>query len=211
MSGVSAVLSVALGFADGSERRRDVDWSLLGRGGPLSPSLAPQQTPFSAEAVALARAAGPLDWVARGAVNRPVSQGRCGTCAQFSATADVEAQWFLHGHALLKLSEQEMTDCASYAGPYGMNWVASVHKGLALNSTYPLANHSDPTLAGCRGPCQRAEADPRLSVARIDGATCMKEGVGHVPSGAEQMIAWLQYGPPRSVSLHACSMGTTAA
>ena len=104
-----------------------------------------------------------------------------------------------------------MTDCASYAGPYGMNWVASVHKGLALNSTYPLANHSDPTLAGCRGPCQRAEADPRLSVARIDGATCMKEGVGHVPSGAEQMIAWLQYGPPRSVSLHACSMGTTAA
>ena len=107
MNGVSAVLSVALGFADGSERRRDVDWSLLGRGGPLSPSLAPQQTPFSAEAVALARAAGPLDWVARGAVNRPVSQGRCGTCAQFSATADVEAQWFLHGHALLKLSEQE--------------------------------------------------------------------------------------------------------
>ena len=88
-----------------------------------------------------------------------------------------------------------MIDCASYAGPYGMNWVASVHKGLALNSTYPLANHSDPTLAGCRGPCQRAEADPRLSVARIDGATCMKEGVGHVPSGAEQMIAWLQYGP----------------
>ena len=149
--------------------------------------------------------------MARGAVNRPVSQGRCGTCAQFSATADGEAQWFLHGHALLKLSEQEMTDCASYAGPYGMNWVASVHKGLALNSTYPLANHSDPTLAGCRGPCQRVEADPRLSVAHIDGATCMKEGVGRVPSGAEQMIAWLQYGPPRSVSLHACSMGTTAA
>jgi hypothetical protein len=74
------------------------------------------------------------------------------TQAQFSATADIEAQWFLHGHGLQKLSEQEMIDCSSYTGPYGMGWVASVHKGLASNATYPLANHSDPSIHGLVAP-----------------------------------------------------------
>lgn len=177
------------------------DWSdaeLAGlRGGPFYPPKdAEVLTKFDDDAV---RSAGPIDWVDMGAVNIPVSQGRCGTCAQFSATADIEAQWYLHGHGLIKLSEQEMIDCSSYTGPYGMGWVASVHKGLATNKTYPLANHSDPTITGCRSPCNMTAAAPILSTAHIDGAVC----AGHpVYDNETQMLAWLQHGP-LSVSIDA--------
>jgi cysteine peptidase B len=144
------------------------DWTideLAGlRGGPLNTTGAEEQPRFDDAAVG---DAGPIDWVGLGAVNPPVSQGRCGTCAQFSATADIEAQWFLHGHGLVKLSEQEMIDCGSYTGPYGMGWVSDEHKGLASNRTYPLANHSDPTLRGCRSSCNASAADPARSVAHV--------------------------------------------
>ena len=51
-----------------------------------------------------------------------------------------------------------------------MGWVASVHKGIATAAEYPLANHSDPTLKGCRSPCNETAAN--VSFAHIDGATC---------------------------------------
>ena len=38
------------------------------------------------------------------------------TCAQFSATANIEAQWHLAGHPLVPLAVQEMIDCSSYTG-----------------------------------------------------------------------------------------------
>ena len=60
-----------------------------------------------------------------------------------------------------------MIDCGSYTGPYGMGWVSDVHKGLASNRTYPLANHSDPTLKGCRSTCNMSAADPARSVAHV--------------------------------------------
>ena len=149
-----------------------------------------EQPPFSDAAVAAAVAAGPIDWVAKGAVTTPISQGRCGTCAQFSATADVEAQWFLAGHPLVALAVQEMIDCSSYTGPYGMGWIANVHKGIDRAVDYPLANHSDPTLAGCRSNCSVAAASK--SFAHIDGATCAGAGIY---DNETQMMAWLQHGP----------------
>ena len=57
----------------------------------------------------------------------------------------------------MPLAVQEMVDCSSYSGPYGMDWVAQVHKGINKAADYPLANHSDPSLAGCRSPCNNTE------------------------------------------------------
>ena len=102
---------------ENTHARFEADWTadwtieeLAGlHGGPLNTTGAEEQPRFDDASVG---DAGPIDWVELGAVNAPVSQGRCGTCAQFSATADIEAQWFLHGHGLVKLSEQEMIDCA---------------------------------------------------------------------------------------------------
>lgn len=96
----------------------------------------------------------------------------------------------ISGHPLVPLAVQEMIDCSSYTGPYGMGWVSDIQKGIATAANYPLANHSDPTLAGCRSPCNKSEAG--TSLAHIDGATC---GSGPVHSNESQMLAWLQHGP----------------
>lgn len=76
-------------------------------------SNAEEQPLFTQVAIQRAKAAGPIDWVSKGAVTTPISQGRCGTCAQFSATEDIEAQWFLAGNTLTPLAVQEMIDCSS--------------------------------------------------------------------------------------------------
>ena len=56
-----------------------------------------------------------IDWVSKGAVTTPISQGRCGTCAQFSATANIEAAWKLAGNELTPLAVQDMIDCSRFS------------------------------------------------------------------------------------------------
>lgn len=51
------------------------------------------------------------DWVSKGAVTHPTSQGRCATCQDYSAAADIEGAYATAGNPLTKLSEQEMIDC----------------------------------------------------------------------------------------------------
>lgn len=155
-------------------------------------SNAGEQPLFSAAAIQRAMASGPIDWVTKGAVTPAISQGRCATCAQFSATGDIEGQWHLAGNKLTPLAVQEMIDCSSYSGPYGMGWVADVHKGIATAIEYPLANHSDPNITGCRSPCNPTRNATKFNYAKIDGATC----IGAQPyNNEEQMLAWLQHGP----------------
>ena len=54
---------------------------------------------------------GDIDWVQKGAVTTPTSQGRCATCQSFSAAADIEGAWFTAGNTLVKLSEQGVHTC----------------------------------------------------------------------------------------------------
>ena len=138
-------------------------------------------------------APGPINWVEMGAVTTPTSQGRCATCQSFSCIADVEGAWFMSGQPLLKLSEQEMIDCAG-GDQYGMRWIVS-NGGVASNADVPLANHSDPNITGCRQitNCSYAESH---STAHINGSTCL---TNHVE---DNILALLQHGP-MSVSINA--------
>lgn len=181
-------------MADETADWSDAERRARGSGGVASFDDLPEHVAFSTNATALPA---DIDWVTRGAVNRPESQGRCGTCMDFSGTASVESAWFLAGHKLERLSVQQVVDCCGggKGGPgYCMDWVRSTG-GLALESDYPLANHSDPTLKGCRSPCNTTAGAHR--VATIASVACLH---GHAE---DQIRAMLDDGPVSvSISAH---------
>jgi len=166
-------------FADWSEEEAQ---GLRGGAGPPPLSAVATAVSLSAEEIA---SAAEIDWVARGVVTTPTSQGRCSTCAFFAGVAAVEGAWALAGHELVKLSEQEMIDCGNN-GEYALNSIRQL--GVARAVDAPLAHHSDPSLAGCRGitNCSVAIAQ---AFAHIDGVEALDN------HEEDNILALLQRGP----------------
>ncbi|CAG9313006.1 unnamed protein product [Blepharisma stoltei] len=91
-----------------------------------------------------------FDWRTKGAVTPVENQGQCsGSGWAFSATGAVEGTWFLAGHTLVSLSEQELVDCSTSYGNSGCNGglVTNVFKfamkyGLTTEAIYPYSAKS---------------------------------------------------------------------
>jgi len=82
-----------------------------------------------------------FDWRPKGAVTAVKDQGACGSCWAFSATGNMEGQWFLAGHELTSLSEQNLVDC-DHECQDGTDCDQGCDGGLQPNAyQYVIKNH----------------------------------------------------------------------
>ena len=87
-----------------------------------------------------------FDWTTKGAVTPVKDQGLCGSCWSFGTTGDIEGTWFLAGHDLEALSEQQLVSCeTTNEGCHGgwqyraFDWVIQ-NGGIASEADYPYVS-----------------------------------------------------------------------
>ena len=108
-----------------------------------------------------------LNWNELGAVTPVKDQGDCGNCFTFSVTGDIEGTWFLAGHELVSLSEQQLTSCDKDGDDGGCSGSATVldtfkyvveNGGIALETQYPLCS-SNKTCPPAQGCCDKEDPE----------------------------------------------------
>ncbi len=92
-------------------------------------------------------------WLDRKMVSPVKNQGSCGSCWAFTSGAVLEANWLIRNGELVKFSEQEILDCASYnngrdAGSCNGGWYGGVfdnykNKSAQLESKIPYKVKED--------------------------------------------------------------------
>jgi len=141
-----------------------------------------------------------IDWRAKGAVTYVKNQGQCGSCWSFSATGGIEGQWFLAGHTLVAVSEQELVSCDTTDD--GCNgglmdnafaWLVSAQGGnIVTESSYPYVSGGGNV--------------PACALPKTVGANI----VGHedLPQSETQMATWMTTSGPISIGVDATSWQT---
>jgi C1A family cysteine protease len=145
---------------------------------------------------------GSVDWRTKGAVTPVKNQGMCGSCWTFSATGNMEGQWFLSGHTLIGLSEEELVQCATN-GDFGcqggwmdnaFDYVAS-NGGIATEEEYPYTSGN-----GVTGTCNNAIAK-KDKVAKFSGHY-------DLPNSEESMANWCEKHGPIAIAVDALTWQT---
>jgi len=141
------------------------------------------------------------DWRDKGAVTAVKNQGMCGSCWSFSTTGNVEGQWFLAGHPLTSLSEQNLVDCDHECMTYEGQQVCDggCNGGLMPNAfTYIVKNGGIDTEASY--PYQGTDGTCSFSASNV-GAKISNWTM--VPGKEDQMAAYLYNTGPLSIAVDA--------
>jgi C1A family cysteine protease len=139
---------------------------------------------------------GTLDWRTKGAVTAVKDQQQCGSCWAFSSTGNIEGQWFLAGHALTPVSEQELVSCdTTDSGCDGglmdnaFTWLVSSRQGaIVTESSYPYVSGN-----GNAPKCNLT--------GKIVGATI--KGHQDIAHNEAQMATWMTKSGPIAIAVDA--------
>jgi cathepsin F/cysteine peptidase B len=169
-------------------------------GARLPKSVSPNNTHVKSD-LPKAPAAGMIDWRSKGAVTPVKNQGMCGSCWSFSATGNMEGQWFLAGNTLVGLSEEELVqcdhnDCFGCQGGWmdmAFDWVTS-NNGIDSEMDYPYTSGGGDT-----GMC---------NTQKLQNVVAKVNGHQDLPSDEGQMASWVAVNGPLSIALDAMSWQT---
>jgi len=139
-------------------------------------------------------AAGLVDWSAQGATTPVKDQGYCGSCWAFSATEQIESDYYLQKGKLYTLSAQQVTSCTGKpsAGCDG-GWTESAYSyvksagGIESEADYPYNSY--------QGVTHQCEDQKTKYVLSITGFTTVK--------GESNMASYVQSTGPLSVCVDA--------
>jgi len=142
-----------------------------------------------------------IDWRKKGAVTYVKNQGQCGSCWSFSTTGGIEGQWFLAGHELVALSEQEFVSCDTIdSGCNGglmdnaYQWVLQAHNGsIVTEKSYPYVSGD-----GYAPPCS-------MSGTKFGAQITGYENIAH---DEDTMANWVYQNGPLSIAVDATSWQT---
>jgi len=113
-------------------------------------------------------ATGSIDWRTKGAVTPVKDQEQCGSCWAFSATEQIESNWFLAGNSLVELSPQQIVSCDTVDYGCEGGWTYNAYNyvksagGLDSDASYPYTSGGGNT-GSCDNPL------PANPVAKISG------------------------------------------
>jgi len=141
-----------------------------------------------------------IDWRTKGAVTHVKNQGMCGSCWSFSATGNMEGQYFRKSGKLVALSEEELVQCSGSAGNQGcqgglmdqaFDWVTQ-NGGIDAETGYPYTSGG-----GNTGKCKKL-------LLRKFAATGF---TGHqdIANDEGSMAAWVGQNGPLSIAVDASS------
>eukprot|EP01006_Ploeotia_vitrea_P011728 TRINITY_DN31166_c0_g1_i1.p1 TRINITY_DN31166_c0_g1~~TRINITY_DN31166_c0_g1_i1.p1 ORF type:complete len:442 (+),score=44.57 TRINITY_DN31166_c0_g1_i1:110-1327(+) len=135
-----------------------------------------------------------VDWRKKGAVTPIKNQARCGSCWSFSATGSMESAWFIAGHNLTGLSEQNLVACDKACDGCGGGWPYKAFEWVQANGIDTEASYPYTSGGGSVAPC---------TMKQHQRANIKVTGHHMIAHDEDQMAAAVAQIGPVSVSLDA--------
>jgi len=118
-----------------------------------------------------------VDW--RSQMNPVKSQGNCGSCWSFAATATIEGRYAIKHGSKVTLSEQQMVDCATACNGCGGGWASRALQyvqsagGQMSAASYPYR--------GVKGGCRFSSGSVQAKVTGVSGVSNAKSALASGP------------------------------